>query len=103
MRPPGLKSTLPHALPQPPPPEKIKHAPIGLLISPSEVSSQLKTQFGASGGEDTYVFCNAYMEKPTEGEMANVNGRMLKNFTEGLKVAGLEGCLRRVVLTTGTK
>jgi len=43
------------------------------------------------------------MEKPTEGEMANVNGRMLKNFTEGLKVARLEGCLRRVVLTTGTK
>ena len=43
------------------------------------------------------------MEKPTEEGMADVNGRMLKNFIEGLRVAGLEGYLKRVVLTTGTK
>lgn len=31
------------------------------------------------------------MEKPTEEEMVDVNGWMLKNFIEGLRVAGLEG------------
>jgi len=42
------------------------------------------------------------MEKPTE-EMADVNGRMLKNFIKGLKVVGLEGYLKKVALTAGTK
>lgn len=43
------------------------------------------------------------MERPTEEEMVDVNGRMLGSFIEGLRVAGPEGYLKRVVLTTGTR
>lgn len=50
------------------------------------------------------MFFAAYVEKKTEEEMAEVNGKMLKDFLEGMKIAGLQDkALKRVVLTTGVK
>lgn len=44
------------------------------------------------------------MEKESEDEMVEVNGKLLKDFLEGVKIAGLEErALKRVVLTTGLK
>ncbi|RPA99207.1 NAD(P)-binding protein [Choiromyces venosus 120613-1] len=103
------------SLPSSPPSSRIKHTPLDLLTPPSEISTHLQSKLTpSSSNEDiprvaliqvntVYVFFTAYMEKPTEEEMADVDGRMLRNFIEGLREAGLEGCLKRVVLTTGAK
>lgn len=50
------------------------------------------------------MFFAAYMEMESEEEMAEVNGKMLKDFLEGMEIAGLQNkALKRVVLTTGAK
>lgn len=50
-----------------------------------------------------YVFFAAYVEKPSEQENWDVNGKMLHNFLEGLVKTGAIKSVKRILLVTGAK
>ncbi|KAJ9264873.1 hypothetical protein DTO212C5_6989 [Paecilomyces variotii] len=80
-------------------PSTIKHNSIDLLAPASEIASQLSS----AGVEGEYLFFTAYLQRDDEKEMDRVNGDMLQNFLEALRISGAEKKLKRVVLTTGAK
>ncbi|KAF3903030.1 hypothetical protein AA313_de0201396 [Arthrobotrys entomopaga] len=55
------------------------------------------------GVEVDYCFFAAYLQKNTEEEMSEVNGKMLRNFLDALDITGASKKLKRVILTTGCK
>ncbi|EPS44925.1 hypothetical protein H072_1072 [Dactylellina haptotyla CBS 200.50] len=55
------------------------------------------------GIEADYCFFAAYLQKDTEEEMSEVNGKMLQNFLDALDLTGASKKLKRVILTTGCK
>ena len=50
-----------------------------------------------------YIFFTAYFAQETEKEATKVNGAMLENFLDALKLSGASTKVRRVILTTGAK
>ncbi|TKA79315.1 hypothetical protein B0A49_03555 [Cryomyces minteri] len=72
----------------------VVHKHIDLTSSAEEMAEQPKNV------EGEYMFFAAYLAKDSEKEAANVNGAMLKNFLEALKVKGADKKIKRVVLTT---
>jgi nucleoside-diphosphate-sugar epimerase len=53
--------------------------------------------------EGEYVFYAAYLAKESEDELAKVNGAMLQNFIDALKITGAIKKIKRLVLVTGAK
>lgn len=50
-----------------------------------------------------YIFFAAYLAKDSEEEATKVNGAMLENFLEAIKISGASKSVKRVILTTGAK
>ncbi|KAI5842516.1 NAD dependent epimerase/dehydratase family protein [Morchella snyderi] len=85
-------------------PANVQHVPLDLLGCVADIAKLLKQRINEPSSDDAiYVFFAAYLEKETEEEQSDVNGALLCNFLEGLREAGLEKRLKRVVLTTGAK
>ncbi|KAL2356222.1 hypothetical protein BJ546DRAFT_1025067 [Cryomyces antarcticus] len=78
-------------------PQNVVHNHIDLTSSAKEMAEQLKDV------EGEYIFFAAYLAQDGEKEAADVNGAMLKNFLEALKINGADKKIKRVVLTTGAK
>lgn len=78
-------------------PENVKHSHLDLLASAQDMAKELENI------QPEYVFFAAYLAKPDEGEAAKVNGAMLENFLEALKITGASKKVKRVILTTGAK
>ena len=55
------------------------------------------------GLKPEYIFFAAYLAKDSEEDATKVNGAMLENFLEALKLSGASKSVKRIILTTGAK
>lgn len=78
-------------------PENVKHQHIDLTSSAEDMAKDLKNV------DAEIVFFAAYLAKDQEDEATKVNGDMLQNFLDALKITGASKKIKRVVLTTGAK
>jgi nucleoside-diphosphate-sugar epimerase len=78
-------------------PPTVKHRHVDLTGSVNMIANELK------GVEAEYLFFAAYIQKDSEQENWDVNGAILKNFLEALKITGASKKLKRVLLVTGAK
>lgn len=78
-------------------PENVKHQHLDLQASAQDMAKELQ------GINPEVVFFTAYLAKDSEEEATQVNGDMLENFLEALKLTGAIKGVKRVVLTTGAK
>lgn len=84
-------------------PANVQHVPLDLLGGVADIAKALKQRINELSNDAIYVFFAAYLEQETEEKLSDVNGALLRNFLEGVRGAGLEKRLKRVVLTTGAK
>ncbi|KAI9724977.1 MAG: hypothetical protein M1812_000253 [Candelaria pacifica] len=77
--------------------QNVQHTSIDLTSSARDMAEQL------AGVEAEYVFFAAYLQKDTEQENWDVNGAMLRNVLEALKITGGEKNIKRIILTIGAK
>ncbi|KAJ4384486.1 hypothetical protein N0V86_000085 [Didymella sp. IMI 355093] len=77
--------------------ETVIHHHIDLLSSPDDMAHDLKNVQG------NVVFFAGYIQKDTEQENWDVNGKMLSNFLEALVKTGAVNGIDRIVLVTGAK
>lgn len=78
-------------------PSTVKHRHVDLTGDANSIANELK------GVEAEYLFFAAYIQKDSEQESWDVNGALLKNFLEALKITGANKKLKRVLLVTGAK
>jgi len=78
-------------------PDNVKSQHLDLLASAEDMAKEL------GNIQPEYVFFTAYLAKDSEEEATKVNGAMLENFLEALKITGASKTVKRVVLTTGAK
>jgi nucleoside-diphosphate-sugar epimerase len=78
-------------------PENVKQQQLDLTASAQDMAKEL------GNVQPEYVFFTAYLAKDSEEEATKVNGAMLENFLEALKITGASKKVRRVILTTGAK
>lgn len=88
-------------------PAHVVHDTVDLFASSADrLAEELRTgslrETIAAGGVE-YIFFTAYLAKPDEGEAAEVNGGMLRNFLQALHRTGGDRKLKRVILTAGAK
>ncbi|KAK5944623.1 hypothetical protein PMZ80_003906 [Knufia obscura] len=77
--------------------DKIKHAHMDLQSSAEDMAKDLSHVSGS------VIFFCAYLARDDEGEAAKVNGAMLQNFLDALKITGELKQVKRIVLTCGLK
>ncbi|OBT76710.1 hypothetical protein VF21_03921 [Pseudogymnoascus sp. 05NY08] len=78
-------------------PSTVKHRHVDLTGDANSIANELK------GVEADYLFFAAYIQKESEQESWDVNGALLENFLEALKITGANKKLKRVLLVTGAK
>ena len=78
-------------------PSNVKHQHLDLTASAEDMAKELAEI------KPEYIFFTAYLAKDNEEEATKVNGAMLENFLEALKITGAGKGVRRVILTTGAK
>lgn len=78
-------------------PENVKQQQLDLTASAEEMAKEL------GNVQPEIVFFAAYLAKDSEEEATKVNGAMLENFLQALKITGASEKVKRVVLTTGAK
>ncbi|KFY16276.1 hypothetical protein V492_01452 [Pseudogymnoascus sp. VKM F-4246] len=78
-------------------PSTVKHRHVDLTGDANSIANDLK------GVEAEYLFFAAYIQKDSEQENWDVNGALLENFLEALKITGANKKLKRVLLVTGAK
>lgn len=85
----------------------VVHDTVDLFASSADkLAEELKTgslKETIAGGGVEYIFFTAYLAKVDEGEAAEVNGGMLRNFLRALHLTGGDRKLKRVLLTAGAK
>lgn len=77
--------------------ENVKHTHLDLQDSAEEMAKQI------GHIKPDYIFFTAYLAKDDEGEATKVNGDMLQNFLDALKITGASKGVKRIILTTGAK
>ncbi|PGH28250.1 hypothetical protein AJ80_00141 [Polytolypa hystricis UAMH7299] len=78
-------------------PANVKHGRIDLTGDVNKMAKDLE------GMEAEYVFFAAYLQQDTEQENWDVNGDMLHNFLDALKLTGADRKVQRILLVTGVK
>lgn len=78
-------------------PENVKQKQLDLTASAQEMAKEL------GDVQPDYIFFTAYLQKDSEEENTKVNGAMLENFLEALKITGASEKVKRVILTCGAK
>ncbi|KAK3055850.1 hypothetical protein LTR09_003084 [Extremus antarcticus] len=78
-------------------PENVKQQQLDLTASAQEMAKEL------GNVQPEYIFFAAYLAEDSEEEATKVNGAMLENFLEALKITGASKHVKRVILTTGAK
>jgi hypothetical protein len=78
-------------------PDNIKQQQLDLLASAQDMAKEL------GDIRPEYIFFTAYLAKDSEEEATKVNGAMLENFLEALKITGASKTIKRIILTTGAK
>ncbi|KAF2427657.1 NAD(P)-binding protein [Tothia fuscella] len=78
-------------------PKNVVHNYIDLTSSLGEMTKEVKDIKGE------YLFFAAYLQKDTEQENWDVNGKMLETFLSALERNGTAADLKRIILVTGAK
>lgn len=78
-------------------PSNVKQQQLDLQASAQEQAKEL------GDIKPEYIFFAAYLAKDSEEEATKVNGAMLENFLDALKISGASKHVKRIVLTTGAK
>ena len=78
-------------------PENVKQQQLDLQASAKDMAKAL------GDIKPEYIFFNAYLAQDSDQKATEVNGLMLENFLEALKITGASETVKRVILTTGAK
>ena len=74
-------------------PDNVKQQQLDLQASAQDMAKEL------GDIRPDYIFFTAYLAQSSEEDATKVNGAMLENFLDALKITGASGSVKRVILT----